>query len=185
MRKFITLIITCSCLIVFSAATTIAEEFHPWTSLAVSDNTTHNISFGGKYHFDYAWFDEIPIEEGDYSYQLFYEMHNNFAYWQIGGSYTPGPDDDRFDDIITPQINLIAKDRFYRIGMGALMSNVKIDGDSDWTRVYWQVIFGVGIPLGDSLSIDLYGHYLFKHWKAIWDPIAEAPEVSLTISFTF
>lgn len=171
--------------ILFFSQNLFAVENNSWLSLAGGDNTTHKISIGGKLHFDYSNFDRIPIKEDDYSYLLFYEMHNDFAYWQIGGSFTPGPDDDRFDHIITPQINLIAKDRIFRIGMGALTSCVKLNGDSDWTRVYWQAIFGLGIPIGKHFGIDIYGHYVFKSLNKIGEPASEAPEVSVLVNFAF
>lgn len=173
-----------SCAAIFTN-TIIAAETNSWLSITGGDKTTHKISIGAKSHFDYANFDKMPIEEEDFSYLMFYEMHNDFAYWQLGGSFTPGPDDDRFDHIITPQINLIAKDKIFRVGLGALASNVKIDGDSDWTDLYWQAIFGIGIPLGEHFGIDLYGHYIFKSWTKFEKPATEAPGISLMINFAF
>ncbi len=136
-------------------------------------------------HFDYKEFDKIPLQEDDLSYLLFYEVHNEFAYWQVGGAFTPGPSDDRFDHILTPQLNLIIKDRFYRLGLGALSSNIKVDGDSDWSRVYYQLIFGFGIPIGEHFGIDLYGHYVFKSINKPVEPASESPEISLLVNFAF
>ena len=187
MKKTILVSLTCLCLSLVFNNGLFAADGNPWLSITGGEKSIHKISFGGKYHFDYSNFDRIPIEEDDYSYLMFYEMHNDFAYWQLGGSFTPGPDDDRFDYIITPQINLIAKDSIFRLGLGALTSNLKIDGDNDWTKVYWQVIFGLGIPLGSRFGIDIYGHYVFEgwNWDKITEPASEAPEISVMLNFAF
>lgn len=185
MKKFIIFTLACLCFTIVCTDNTFAAKNNPWLSINDNNKMTHKISIGAKSHFDYANFSRIPIEDDDYSYLMFYELHNDFAYWQIGGSFTPGPDDDRFDHVITPQINLIAKDRIFRIGMGALISDIKIDGDDDWTRVYWQAIFGLGIPIGDHFGIDIYGHYLFKSWNQIEKPASEAPQVSVMVNFAF
>ena len=169
--------------IVSLSSTAYAEKRKSWLT-NTGDKTTGKIAAGARLHFDYAEFDRIPIQEDDYSYLLFYEIHNEFAYWQIGGAFTPGPEDNRFDHIITPQLNLIAKDSIYRLGVGALISNVKMNDDSDWTRVYWQGIFGIGIPIG-RFGIDLYGHYVFESWNKPGEPASEAPEVSLLVNFSF
>ena len=170
--------------LIFFTSIAYTEERRSWLSNSNEDKTTGKISVGARLHFDYAEFEKVPIKEEDYSYLLFYEVHNEFAYWQVGGSFTPGPEDNRFDHIITPQLNLIAKDRIYRIGVGALISNVKMNDDSDWTRVYWQVIFGLGIPVG-QFGIDLYGHYVFESWNKPGEPASEAPEISLLINYAF
>lgn len=185
MKKSLIYPIVSLCLTFFFINTAFAVSDNPWLSITGGDDTSHKISLGVKSHFDYANFDDIPIKEDDYSYLMFYEIHNDFAYWQIGGSYTQPPDDNRFDHIITPQINLIAKDKIFRVGLGALASNVKVDGDTDWTDIYWQVILGLGIPLGERVGIDIYGHYLFDSWQRIEKPISEAPGISLMIHFAF
>ena len=170
--------------LIFFTSIAYTEERRSWLSTSNEDMTTGKISVGARLHFDYAEFEKVPIKEEDYSYLLFYEVHNEFAYWQVGGSFTPGPEDNRFDHIITPQLNLIAKDRIYRIGVGALISNVKMNDDSDWTRVYWQAIFGLGIPVG-RFGIDLYGHYVFESWNKPGEPASEAPKISLLINYAF
>ncbi len=170
--------------LIFFTSTANAVKRKSWLTTDGGDKTTGKISAGARLHFDYAKFDRVPIQEDDISYLLFYEVHNDFAFWQIGGGFTPGPEDNRFDHIITPQINIIAKDSIYRMGVGALISNVKINNDSDWTRVYWQAIFGLGIPIG-RFGIDLYGHYVFESWNKPGEPACEAPEVSLLVNFSF
>lgn len=185
MKNNIICIIISLCFISIFSDTAFATDRNKWLSMDSDEETTHKISIGGTWHSNYSNFDKMPIEEDDYSYLLFYELHNKFAYWQLGGSFTPGPDDNRFDHIITPQLNLIIKDRIYRIGIGALTSNLKINGDNDWTRVYWQCIVGLGIPLGSHFGIDIYGHYLFESWKKIEKPASAAPGISVMINFAF
>lgn len=171
--------------IILSITTTAsAETENRWLGLDGGDETNGKLAIGARYHFDYKDLEDIPVQEEDLSYHIFYEVHNDFAFWQIGSSFTPGPDDDRFDQIITPQLNLIIKDRIYRLGIGAMISSVSINDESDWSSVYWQGIFGFGIPLG-PIGIDLMGHYVFESWSKPHEPATDAPEISLTITYDF
>jgi hypothetical protein len=114
-----------------------------------------------------------------------YEYHEGIGLWQIGADYVPRSSDKRFDSIITPCINLILKDRIYRIGLGALKSHVETDGDSYWTDIYYQVIAGLGIPLGSRFSFDIYGHYVFKKWDKFTDSDYAGFEYSALLGISF
>lgn len=146
------------------------------------DGPSSRIAFDVRLHDEFPGLADLPVEKNDVSYGLFYEYHEGIGYWQIGADYMPSPGTEGADYIVTPEINLILKDRIYRLGSGAMKSYVKGDDGRHWTSIYWQVIAGFGIPLGDYFSIDIYAHYVFNSWKEFTDTDLNA--VDYTAGFT-
>ena len=140
---------------------------------------------GVTFHTKIPAITNLPLKDGDFSYDLMYEYHEGIGFWQIGASYAPGPSDNRFDYILTPQVNLIIKDRFYRLGVGALKSHVETQDERHWTDIYWQIIAGIEIPLGSHFGIDLYGHYVFKRWDKITESNDGGLEYSALLAVSF
>ena len=67
---------------------------------------------------------------------------------------------------MAPEMNLLFKDGWFRAGPGILIDYVsRSDGSSDWTSVYWQLLAGVGIPLGNTFTLDGYVYYPFSNWE--------------------
>jgi hypothetical protein len=130
---------------------------------------TQKLAVGAQWHGGIPDLEDLPLDDGDLSAKLVYEYHDSAAFWQLGATYTSSPDQEGVDYVLTPELNLIFKQDIYRLGAGALKSKVRSETDSYWTSVYWQVIAGVGIPLGDSFSFDIYGHYVFKEWGSLGD----------------
>lgn len=147
------------------------------------EGPSHRLAIGAQGHTRIDAFTDRALDKGDISYTMLYEYHEGIGLWQLGAGYAPSVDD--ADYVITPQINLIIKDRFYRLGSGAVMSYVKRDGDRDWTDVYWQVLAGVSIPLGSRFSVDVYGHYVFEKWNEITDSDRGGLEYSALLAVTF
>ncbi|MBU1170647.1 MAG: hypothetical protein KKD44_13885 [Proteobacteria bacterium] len=145
----------------------------------------HKLVAGAQYHTTIPDFTDLPLKRGDYSYKLLYEYHEGIGFWQLGASYAPSPKDRDIDYVLTPQINLILKDRFYRLGAGALKSRVKGKTESHWTDVYWQICAGLGIPLGSRFSFDVYAHYVFESWDSIRDSDKGGVEYSALLGVTF
>lgn len=83
---------------------------------------------GIRYHSQHDKFADLPFGNGDISYGIGMEWHEDIAYWHIGAEFQPDPG--RFEDIdfvITPSINLILKDGIWRGGVGALSNYAKRD----------------------------------------------------------
>lgn len=145
----------------------------------------HRISGGARIHDNLPGVIDVPLEKHDLSYRLMYEYHEGVGYWQMGASWTPSPDDERFEYVVTPEFNLILKDRIYRLGTGIMKSRVKTDDESFWTVMYWQVIAGIGIPLGDRFELGIFGHYVFKNWRHVTETDEAAIEGSALLSVSF
>jgi len=146
---------------------------------------THKLSLGARYHDEVKSVYGLPFESGDLSWLLAYEYHEKIAFWQLGVGYAPESNTDRDAKVITPQINLIFKDGIYRLGTGALQSYVDMDGNTDWTSLYWQVIAGIDVPLGLNASIGIYGCYVFHRWDEITDASDNGLAGNLLLSWGF
>lgn len=130
---------------------------------------SHRLGVGMRRHVDHSVFEELPFGEDDISYLLGYEYHEANAYWQIGVGYTRDPSGttNAVDYVITPQLNLVFEDNFWRMGTGILSSYISEDGgNSDWTDPYWQVLLGLSLPLF-ALDLDVNASYVFEQWGDI------------------
>jgi len=128
------------------------------------------LSLGARSHVDHSTFVDLPYDDGDLSYGLAYEIHESAAYWQVAVLYAPDVSGvETIDYVITPQINLIMKDSFWRMGVGALGSYIR-DNETggDWTDVYWQFIAGISIPLS-VFELNAQAYYPFEAWRDIGD----------------
>ncbi len=147
--------------------------------------STGKITAGVRLHDEFPGLPELPVEKDDLSYELMYEYHEGIGLWQIGAGYMPGPRDDRFNYLITPQVNLIFKDRIYRLGSGIMKTYVESDSGSSWTDLYWQVIAGLGFSFGDHFGLDIYAHYVIENWKDIGDTDMAAVDYTAHLSISF
>jgi len=150
-----------------------------------NNDRTHKLAMGVRYHDEIKAIPELPFEQGDLSWLLAYEYHSRIAYWQLGLGYTPESNTDSDAKVLTPQLNLIFKDSIYRIGFGALKSYVDVDGETDWTDLYWQAIAGIELPLGSHASLGLFGCYVFDKWDDITDSGDNGLAGNLLLSWGF
>lgn len=146
--------------------------------------TSHKLSGGVTWYTEIPGFTDYPLSDRDMGYNLYYEYHESGGFWQLGASYIPSPDNDGVKDVLTPEINLLLKDKIYRLGTGALISYVDYGSDTDWTEVYFQFVGGLEIPIG-SFGIELHGRYVFKSFRSITDSQKGGPAYSVLISYTF
>ena len=146
--------------------------------------SSSRISMGVRLMDEFPGLKDFPVEKDDLAYELFYEYHEGIGLWQIGAAYIPDGDE-RFDYLVTPQVNLIFKDRIYRLGSGVLKSCVATEDGEDWTDLYWQVIAGLGFTFGDFIGLDISAHYVFKKWKDIADTDKAAVDYSARLSLSF
>ncbi len=152
----------------------------------------HALCAGARYHMRHSEYLELPFDDGDFSYLLGYEYHENSAFWQLLVGYVPDiseGDDGRgagIDYVITPQINLLFEDRNWIGGVGVLGSYIEAeDSDaSDWTDVYWQLMLGFKIPL-PALPVELMASYPFETWDALSEFDGGDIEYMLLLNFNF
>jgi hypothetical protein len=137
--------------------------------------SSHVLSFGARHHQEHSTYGELPFGDGDVSYALAYEYHENAAYWQLAldASFDPSGTNtvtSEFDYVLTPQINLIFKDELWRGGAGALASYMvdKKTDDGEWTDIYWQFLLGLAIPLG-GMELEVLAAYPFESFGDLSD----------------
>ncbi len=152
--------------------------------LGSSSEGTHKLTLGARYNDEVKAVSGLPFEKGDVSWLLAYEYHEQIAFWQIGVDYAPKSSTESEAKVITPQISLIFKDDIYRLGAGALQSYVDIDGNTDWTALYFQMIAGVDIPLGSRASLGLYGCYVFRRWNELIETDENGLAANLILSWS-
>jgi hypothetical protein len=143
-------------------------------------------ALGARYHANHSAFDKLPYDDGDLSYGAFYQYHDGPAYWQLGGSYAfDATKLESTDYVITPELDLIVKDKMWRAGLGILDSYVRdSEAGGDWTDVYWQFIAGIQFPLF-GFSFDAQAYYPFKGWGDLGDFEFADIEFGLLINFPF
>lgn len=147
------------------------------------------VGLGVRSHALHSVFTDLPFDDGDLSYGLSYEFHEAAGYWQLAVDYCMDPTRmatgsvttvagrtttnmvDMADSVITPQINLVFKDKIWRGGVGALSSYIEPADDSvdaEWSDIYYQFLLGAGIPLG-RLGLDVLAVYPFDDWGNLGD----------------
>lgn len=157
---------------------------------------SHFIDLGTRWHSESSAREDLPFGDGDMSYVIGYEYHENDAYWQLGLGIAPEVsaldveipgttnaatgrpltyEDDTVDMVLTPQINLIFEKDIFFGGIGGYWSYVMREGklpdgtpaESDWSDFYGQVVVGLSFPVG-SLKLDFATYYPF----ADFDPFS-------------
>jgi len=123
---------------------------------------------GIRRHSAHSEFEELPFERRDMSYGLAWEVHDANGYWQLGVNYTPdvGHATNDVKYVATPFANLFLKDKGWIAGVGILTSYVVREEEKDWTRLYWQMILGFSVPVG-QFELDVLGYYPFKRWTDV------------------
>lgn len=148
--------------------------------------TENRFSVGVRHHADHSVYTELPFDDGDLSYGIAYEIHENEAYWQLAVEYAPDiSGTNAVDFAVTPQLNLLFEDRGWRGGLGVLTSYVAGDDDDEWTDLYWQFIFGFHFGTSRKPEIDVLVYYPFESWSDIGDFDAQDIEFGLWLCFPF
>ena len=151
----------------------------------------HALTVGVRRQVDHSAFVELPYGDGDLSYLLAYEYHEQAAFWQLGASYTPevsgtNTTDAAVDSVITPQLNLIFKDKIWRAGLGVLdgYQQAPSGGTNDWTGIYWQFIVGAEVPVR-KFSVGVQAFYTFHRWQDLNEFDAKDIEYGGSLSYHF
>ena len=151
------------------------------TALAKSNS---KYSLGVRQHVDHSVYSELPFGDGDLSYGIAYEFHENEAFWQVALEYAPNlSGTNSLDYAITPQLNLLFADGYWRAGLGLLQTYVSGTDNDDWTDLYWQFLFGIHLGKSTKPELDVYAHYVFESWSDLGDFDSEDIEFGLWLSF--
>lgn len=127
------------------------------------------IDLGARYHTKHSEFISLPYADGDMTYGVAYEIHEDNAMLQMACGFTPEFEDYKdWEYGVTPELNLLAKDGLYQGGVGILSTYTRDgDGKGDWMDLYWQLILGLNIPLGKNLSLQANAYYVFENWSSL------------------
>jgi len=143
----------------------------------------HSLTAEGRYHCESTVCEDLPYAKGDLSYLLAYEYTEGFLAWQLGLDTAPNvkgvkqpvdpnvrvPPPDT-DYILTPQLNLLAKDRGFTGGVGIRSSYIRdTEGGDEWTSLYYQFQLGLRIPVYKAISLVGDVFYAFEDWGKMTD----------------
>lgn len=124
------------------------------------------VDLGARYHMKHSEFEALPYAEGDMTYGVGYEIHEENALLQFVCGYTPEFADHKdLNYGITPEANLLLKDGMLQGGLGILSTYTQ--GDGEWTDMYWQWVLGVNVPLGNRFSLQANAYYVFEDWGSL------------------
>lgn len=140
----------------------------------------HSLSAGGRYHAELSAFPDLPYGNGDLSYVLAYQYTQGIAIWQFACDLGPDVSGKHpvvsgtttnlvgVDHIVTPQFNVIIRDRYFRGGGGIRTSYIRdADGEGEWLDPYWQLQLGLSFPIYGRLSVDINAHYVYERWDKL------------------
>ncbi|PIE71767.1 MAG: hypothetical protein CSA22_01020 [Deltaproteobacteria bacterium] len=155
------------CVITLTTATPLVSASAAGSMLPAAPVGSHHFSVGARFHQEQPEFKNPSFGDGDMTYLAAYEYHELYGSWQFALGYTPETDlDETVDYILTPEINLIYKERFYRGGIGMLKDYIKWEDQSGWRDLYYQFIVGVGFPIM-KMNLNITGYYVFDDWGNI------------------
>ena len=143
---------------------------------------------GGRVHMAQPRISGLPYERGDLTGAVGVEFRDSEAYWQVlvdGVETLVGARSDR-DRAVTPQINLIFRDRMFVGGFGALVSYlVSEEDDNRWSRLYYQALLGLELPVGRRLNVSAFAAYPYQRWRNLYRFRSAEIEYSFGASFRF
>jgi hypothetical protein len=147
----------------------VAGVFLSLLSGAAMASTATVVDLGARYHTKHSEFVSLPYADGDLTYGVGYEIHEDNALLQLACGFTPDFKDNKDMDYgVTPELNLLAKDGIYQGGMGILSTYTRDgEGKGDWMDLYWQFVLGLNIPLGSRLSLQANAYYVFENWGSL------------------
>ncbi len=155
----------------------------------------HLLDLGARYHAEHHRFDKLPFGNNDISYLLAYSYAESRALWQLGVDFAPdlsgkmvcagGRVVEDLDYAVTPHLNLIVKDNYFRGGVGVRATYVETGAGSEWLDPYWQFLLGVNLPLAGRFSLDASANYVFQRWEYLDGFDFRDLEYQLTLNMQF
>ncbi len=144
------------------------------------------LGFGGRRHVNHSEFLELPFGDDDMSYFIAYELHDLSGLWRIALNYTSSIEaTDSVDYVLTPEVDLLVKDKMLMGGVGMLKSYIKDEISSDWTTTYWQLILAANFGMSQSVMLDVGAYYLFEEWKKVDEFDVDDLEYAASLKFSF
>lgn len=178
----------CCTILLFSILQTSASEVSD-TLWPENASRSHKVSFTARLHRENSVFESMPYGESDLGWLLAYEYHEGIGFWQTGVEFSNRPSkNQQIDYVLTPQINLILKDRIYRAGLGIRWNYLKsLDSDieNNWSDLYWQFAIGLAYPILDQLEVGAYSYYVFEEWSELDQFNVGDIEYGISISYQF
>ncbi len=129
------------------------------------NNTRQRWGAGARYHAQHGTEREVPFDDV-LTYGIVYEYHERGTFWQLGLQYGSDLGSGDVDYLLTPEINLMLTDGAWRGGIGALSTYTRVDDESDWSDIYYQVILGFDMPLGSTI-LSIQAHYVFEDFDKL------------------
>jgi hypothetical protein len=152
-----------------------------------ANNVSHALAFGLRQHTETDRTDRESFAfEDDLAYGLSYQCREGISYWQIGMMYLPDPSGaDDVDYVLTPEMNLVMAENYWRLGVGILKDYVKTESSgSDWGDIYWQVMAGIGFPIG-GMRLEVMALYAFDSWSKIDEFDTDDLEYGAWLAYVF
>ena len=121
-------------------------------------------TLGARYHSEVTVPPEVHYAKGDTSYLFGYRYTESQISWHLAAEYAPNVGvSNNVDYAVTPQINLLFADSVFLFGAGALMSYVQDpERDDKWSAVYFHLMAGLELPLGQRWSLAALAEFPFK-----------------------
>ena len=137
------------------------------TAGARAQTSSSRVGFAFRQHNPDSTLESVTFGD-DLSYMLAYEWEEQQAFWQIAVDYAPEIDTtNSVNSIITPQLNLLFKDKGWLGGIGVLSSLIEEDsGEDDWSDAYYQLIIGFSLPVF-GLKFNISAYYQFDSFSDI------------------
>ncbi len=131
------------------------------------------VGVGVRYHAESSIYTDLPFGDGDMSYALSYEVHDTGDAYALQFALDYAFDFSKegmenMDYALTPQANLILKDKIWRGGVGVLKPYISNDDESDWADMYYQLFVGFGHKFG-SIETTLMTYYPFESFSDLSD----------------
>ena len=155
----------------------------------------HSLDVGARYHNEHSEFVKLPFGAGDISYVLAYSYAEPHALWQLGVGFAPDLSGEMafaggrvVDDpnlAVTPPLNFIIKDNYFRGGLGVRTTYIETDDGDEWLDPYWQFMLGLNFPVVKRFALDVSANYVFERWSRLGDFDARDLDYQLSLSMRF
>jgi hypothetical protein len=121
-------------------------------------------------HTAHSRFEKRPFGNDDFSYGAYLEFFEGPAGWRLGAAYAPDLDSSRgFESAITPEISLLLQDGLWETGVSVLKDYLDDGSSTGWGSTYYQLILGLNLPVGKSLSVGVHSFYPLDSFSNLSD----------------
>jgi len=157
------------------------------SAFAADSGDSYAVTAGAIMHSENTAFTKLPYGDHDISYLLAFEGNDGEdGYWQLGVDYAPSISGIKTTDyVLSPQFNLIWRDRIFIGGIGILDSYISDNSlGNDWSGIYWKLTLGLRIPLG-KVDLALQTYYAFDTWGTLKEFKGKDLDYGASLSYKF